>query len=121
MGVASVDDVLAWTVLAIATSYNGGGDPQDGAWGILISIAWVIVLMAVVRPLLAKLKPFLLENTFIVLLFMGMCVSAWFTQVLGLHAFFGAFCFGNSENKFKVQEKGKKNKHACLRYFRPKG
>lgn len=99
MGVASVDDVLAWTVLAIATSYNGGGNPQDGAWGILISIAWVVVLMVVVRPLLFKIKSLVLVNSFIVLLFLGMCVSAWFTQVLGLHAFFGAFCFGISVPK----------------------
>jgi Kef-type K+ transport system membrane component KefB len=94
MGVSSVDDVLAWTVLAIATSVTAGGSPQDGAWGILIGIAWVIFLLVVVRKLLVILQPVLSASNFVVLVFLGMCVSAWITQVLGLHAFFGGFIFG---------------------------
>jgi len=31
---------------------------------------------------------------FIVVVFIGLCISSWFTQVLGLHAFFGGFIFG---------------------------
>lgn len=94
MGVASVDDVLAWTVLAIATSVTVGGVPQDGAWGILIGIAWVTFLLVVVRRVLCKVQPLLGYNNYVVVVFLGMCISAWFTQVLGLHAFFGGFVFG---------------------------
>jgi len=94
MGIASVDDVLAWTVLAIATSYHGGGNPEDGAWGILIGFAWVLFLVVVVRRGLIFLKNVLSANSFVVTIFLGMCISAWFTQILGLHAFFGGFIFG---------------------------
>jgi len=34
------------------------------------------------------------SNSFALLIFMGMCASAWVTQVLGLHCFFGGFIFG---------------------------
>lgn len=94
MGVTSMDDALAWTVLAIATSYQTGGSPENGAWGILIGIAWVLFLLIVVKRFLDFLRPKMTENMFIVIVFMGMCTSAWFTQVLGLHAFFGGFIFG---------------------------
>jgi len=89
-----MDDALAWTVLAIATSYQTGGSPQNGAWGILLAIAWVIFLLFVVRRALAYLRAKLSESMFIVVVFIGLCISSWFTQVLGLHAFFGGFIFG---------------------------
>jgi len=94
MGVSSMDDALAWTVLAIATSYQTGGSPANGAWGILLAIAWIIFLLVVVRRILEHLHVKLSESMFIVTVFIGLCTSAWFTQVLGLHAFFGGFIFG---------------------------
>jgi len=39
------------------------------------------------------------ENIYIVCIFIGMCFSAWLTQILGLHAFFGGFIFGVSVPK----------------------
>jgi len=89
-----MDDALAWTVLAIATSYQTGGSPANGAWGILLAIAWVIFLLVVVRRGLEYLRSRISASMFIVTLFIGLCTSAWFTQVLGLHAFFGGFIFG---------------------------
>lgn len=94
MGIASVDDVLAWTMLAIATSVTVGGTPQDGAWGVIIGAAWVAFLLVVVRSILKRIQPMMTPPNFIVVVFLGMCASAWFTQVLGLHAFFGGFVFG---------------------------
>jgi len=92
--VSSMDDALAWTVLAVATSYQTGGSPANGAWAILLAIAWVLFLLLVARKVLERLRLKLSDSMFIVTVFIGLCSSAWVTQVLGLHAFFGGFIFG---------------------------
>jgi len=100
MSIASVDDLLAWTVLAIATSYHSGVGALEGLYTILTAIAWVLFLALVVRPLLEQLHLYLRKKKretstdFVVVVFLGMCCSAWMTQMIGVHSFFGAFVFG---------------------------
>eukprot|EP00457_Paulinella_chromatophora_P002694 gb/GEZN01002699.1/.p1 GENE.gb/GEZN01002699.1/~~gb/GEZN01002699.1/.p1 ORF type:complete len:731 (+),score=46.46 gb/GEZN01002699.1/:97-2289(+) len=95
MAVASLDDVLAWTVLAVATSIQVGGDPLNALYALLITLAWIVFLIFIVSPCLlwAETKNMSAAN-YVFFVFCGMCSTAWLTEILGLHAFFGAFVFG---------------------------
>src|SRR5262249_19430108 len=50
---AAVDDVVAWSLLAVVVSLFGGQSP----WLLLLVVPLVAVMILVVRPALAKLLP----------------------------------------------------------------
>jgi len=95
---AAVDDVTAWCLLAIVVSVasNTGG----GALLTLgLSAVYVGVMLAFVRPLLARLanwqarRPSLGRGV-LALVCVLLLVSALTTEAIGIHALFGAFALG---------------------------
>jgi Kef-type K+ transport system membrane component KefB len=95
---AAVDDVTAWTLLAMVVTLVTAGGIGVGLIVMLSALAVFIAVMAWgVRPLVARFfdhghRPLDREGTAIVLgIMLG---SALFTEVLGLHALFGAFLAG---------------------------
>jgi len=94
MGVASIDDILAWTVLAMSTAYHIGGSLGAGLLAVFIAAVWIAIMSMALQPGLRFAKTRVNSNTFALIVFACMCVSALVTQLLGLHAFFGAFVFG---------------------------
>ena len=110
LSIAAIDDVLAWCVLAITLSYAGGGSAIQGVYTMLLVIAFVLVVVFVVRPFLLVAGLFFARRTaeaqakgpgaeefsrdYVALLFLLLaCASIW-TEIIGVHAFFGAFAFG---------------------------
>jgi len=95
---AAVDDVSAWCLLAIVVSVasNTGG----GALLTLgLSAVYVCVMLAVVRPLLARLATWQarrpsLSRGVLALVCVLLLVSALTTEAIGIHALFGAFALG---------------------------
>lgn len=114
LGLAALEDVVAWCVLALIISYASSGaqtkapsgTPIPGSspynsiiiFGILV--AFILLLMMVVRPIIGwfylrkQLHGADLNSDFIPYMFFGFLICAWFTECLGVHAFFGAFLFG---------------------------
>lgn len=102
---ASVDDVLAWSLLAVITALAGG---SANPWQALFIVPFVAVLLLVVRPLLARLAgradtvDWSKSPVIARLVGVGVCVavtgglylSAMATEAVGLHLIFGAFLFG---------------------------
>lgn len=86
---AAVDDVTAWFVLAgvIATISSTGADE------VVITLGWtalyLLAMVKVVRPLLRSRErlPLAVAVGFALL-------SAWVTELIGIHAIFGAFAAG---------------------------
>ncbi|HEY0165851.1 MAG TPA: cation:proton antiporter [Jatrophihabitans sp.] len=92
---ASVDDVLAWSLLAIAVTVSGGA----GQWRTLLLPPFVALLFLVVRPLLARLSAAHLSRSkaaseLLAPVVVGLLLSAWATEWMGVHFIFGAFLFG---------------------------
>lgn len=95
---AAVDDVLAWSLLAIATTVAGvAGQP---AWVTIASVTiFVLAMVTLVRPFAAALvrryerAGHLTPDVFGAVL-IGILVSAWVTDRIGIHFIFGAFLFG---------------------------
>jgi len=95
---AAVDDVTAWCLLAIVVSIvqtNSG----RAIWTIAMALAFIAALLFVVRPLMARLATLYgnrgrLTQGVMAVLFVALLVSALFTDLIGIHAVFGAFALG---------------------------
>lgn len=96
---AAIDDVMAWCCLAIVLSI-ATGHGVEGLYVTLIAILFISTMYFVARPLLHFIHQKLLEQNdelnrnFIAFILLLLCVNAWFAEILGIHAFFGAFAFG---------------------------
>jgi Kef-type K+ transport system membrane component KefB len=100
MTCAAVDDVTAWTLLAMVVAIT----TQGAALGVLAStigwsLAFVLLMVYVVKPWLATLfdrpasaTPVTRER--IALVLAVVFGAALFTEALGIHALFGAFVAG---------------------------
>ena len=98
LGCAAADDAVAWCLLALAV---GVAQAQVGGALLVGALAglFVLVMLGVVRPLLAKLMrrldaqpgtpSFAVPGLFLLIL-----LSALATEVIGIHAVFGAFVLG---------------------------
>ena len=106
LGLAAFEDVSAWCILALIISYanspsaapvaggadgnNDGTSPWNSVLIFLVLVAFIAVLMLIIRPLLAWQYKRKLEtgqdltSTFIPALLFGFLVASWFTEVLGL-------------------------------------
>jgi Kef-type K+ transport system membrane component KefB len=95
---AAVDDVVAWTGLAIIIMVVRSGaqtiSPLVMVGG---TVAYVGFMVAVVRPLLRRWslrwRRTTSQDVIAVMLVLAL-VSAWITEALGVHALFGAFVAG---------------------------
>ena len=97
---AAVDDVTAWSLLAFVSAViTSGGAGQTLATMILLSLAFVIFMAYVARPLLARLldstrRADALSKEHIAMVLAVLLLSALATEVIGIHALFGAFLAG---------------------------
>ena len=98
LGAGALDDAAAWCLLAIVLA-SFDGDLAHAVTNIAGGIGYVAVALLVIRPLLARWgrgveeRGELSEREFVLLLAL-MAFGAWFTDLIGLHAVFGAFVMG---------------------------
>jgi Kef-type K+ transport system membrane component KefB len=83
---AAVDDVTAWCILAFVVMLARAGEPRQFALQLVLVALYVALMLKVVRPRLKK------PSLFVALLIVF--ASAWTTEMLGIHALFGAFLAG---------------------------
>jgi len=86
---AAVDDVTAWCVLAVIVAIVR----SSGAADALVVIGWSLVYVAVMLTVLRRL----LQRVGVVPPWAIVAIaflSAWVTEVIGIHAIFGAFLAG---------------------------
>jgi len=96
---AAVDDVTAWCILAFVVSIVRATSLADGVRTTLLALAYIVLVLRVVRPLVARLaarsanKEGLSQNI-VALALVLLLLSSWTTELIGIHALFGAFIFG---------------------------
>jgi Kef-type K+ transport system membrane component KefB len=98
LGAGAIDDASAWCLLAVVLA------SFDKNWGHALAnigggLAYVAVTLLAVRPLLVRAKTWLvkdgtLTDAGLVLGLVLMTLGAFFTDLIGLHAVFGAFVMG---------------------------
>ncbi|MGW7102465.1 cation:proton antiporter domain-containing protein [Streptomyces sp. NPDC054838] len=96
MACAAVADVVAWCLLAVVVAVaDGGGGGVGGAvlTGVLAG-GFLGGMWFGVRPVLARCAERWGDGGGVVGLFAGLCLAAYATDAIGVHALFGAFVFG---------------------------
>ncbi|MER7399033.1 cation:proton antiporter [Streptomyces sp. NPDC000151] len=110
---AAIDDVTAWCLLAVVVAVTRSGSPLDAVTTAALAAVFFAFMLYVVRPVLArwaaraarvtKPRPASArepagtagrDSLVLVVLFAGLCLSAFATDRIGVHALFGAFVFG---------------------------
>ncbi len=100
LGAGAIDDATAWCLLAVVlASFDQN---WNHAWqNIGGGVIYVALVLLVVRPLLVRTKSWLVKDgtlteAGLVIGLALMAVGAWFTDMIGLHAVFGAFVIGTA-------------------------
>src|SRR6478609_7979690 len=96
---AAVDDIIAWTLLAFVVAVVQGNGPLDVLRIVALTAVFAGVMFGIVRPLLRKLNTWYrkvgrLTPDILAVVLIGVLVSAYITEIIGIHAIFGAFVFG---------------------------
>ncbi|MFF0116638.1 cation:proton antiporter [Streptomyces prasinus] len=95
---AAFDDVTAWCLLAAVVAVSSAGSPTEAVTTALLAVGFSLFMVGVLRPVLARLavraERTAGDSLVLVLLFSGLCLSALATDLIGVHALFGAFVFG---------------------------
>ena len=96
---AAIDDVTAWILLAVVIGITRSGSPADAGKALLLTFALVLVLMTVGRRLLSVVARRYdstghLSVDQVAVIVIGLLLSAYATERIGVHPIFGAFVFG---------------------------
>lgn len=94
---AAVDDVTAWCLLAFVVGV-AEAQVQSSVMVLVWTIAYLGTMFAVIRPMLrrwiAGLENRPVTALELAIVFVGLLASALTTELIGIHAIFGAFAFG---------------------------
>ena len=96
---AANDDVTAWCLLAVVIAIAKAGTFTSALYTIGFTLLYIGVMFAVVRPFLKKIGNVYATNevinkSFVAFIFVILVVSAAATEIIGIHALFGAFIAG---------------------------
>lgn len=96
---AAFNDVTAWCILAAVIAVTSTGAFASSLYNILASVIYVLVMFVVVKPFLKKISEIytnseVVNKSVFAFFLLFLIVSAFTTQVIGIHALFGAFLAG---------------------------
>lgn len=96
---AAADDITAWCILAAVIAIVKAGTFTSALFTIGISIVYVIVMIRLVQPFLKKIGDIYsnregLSKPIVAVFFGTLIISSYTTEILGIHALFGAFMAG---------------------------
>ncbi len=96
---AAADDITAWCILAAVIAIVKAGSFGSAAYTILLAIGYVIIMIRVVRPFLIRIGELntskeSLNKGIVAIFFLVLILSAYATEIIGIHALFGAFIAG---------------------------
>ncbi|KAK3226413.1 hypothetical protein Dsin_006275 [Dipteronia sinensis] len=106
MAAAAFNDVAAWILLALAVAIAGNGTGEEphkssliSIWVLLSGISFVVFMFIVIR----HVKKWVAHQCsseqdsvegYICMTLVGVMISGFLTDLIGIHAIFGAFVFG---------------------------
>lgn len=96
---AAADDITAWCLLAAVIAIVKAGTFVSSLYVILLAIFYVVIMLFVVKPFLKKIGELYgskdkLNKPVVAIFFLTLIISAYCTEIIGIHALFGAFMTG---------------------------
>lgn len=96
---AAADDITAWCILAAVIAIVKAGSFVSSIYTILMAIAYVLLMLKLVQPFLKRMGDIYsnkegLSKPVVAVFFIILIASSYTTEVIGIHALFGAFMAG---------------------------
>jgi len=96
---AAADDITAWCLLAAVIAIVKAGTFVSSLYTIALAATYVLVMIKFVRPFLKRIGDLHtsrenLSKPVVAIFFLTLIVSSFLTEVIGIHALFGAFMAG---------------------------
>jgi len=96
---AAVDDITAWSLLAAVIAITKAGSFESSVYIIFLAVAYVFLMFYVVKPFLKRVGDLYpsrenMSKPIVAIFFLTLILSSYATEVIGIHALFGAFMAG---------------------------
>lgn len=96
---AAADDITAWCLLAAVIAIVKAGSFVSSLYIMALAALYVWAMLKVVRPFLSRIGNLYhtresLSKSMVAVFFITLLLSAWATEIIGIHALFGAFMAG---------------------------
>lgn len=96
---AAADDITAWCLLAAVIAIVKAGSALGAAGVIIMATLYVLFMLRLVRPFLKRIgdkyaNREALSKPVVAIFFVTLLLSSFCTEVIGIHALFGAFLAG---------------------------
>lgn len=96
---AANGDITAWCLLAMVVAIAQTNSMLSAVYNILFSVVYMLIMFLVVRPFLRMVGQVyhneeVIDKTLVAFIFLVVVSSSFLTEILGLHALFGAFMAG---------------------------
>ena len=96
---AAADDITAWCLLAAVIAVVKAGSFVSSLYIIGLAFAYVMTMIFVVKPFLKRIGDLYktknkLNKPVVAIFFLTLILSSYVTEVIGIHALFGAFMTG---------------------------
>ena len=96
---AAADDITAWCLLAAVIAIVKAGSFVSSLYVIGLAIIYVLLMLYMVRPFLKRVSESssngkTLTKSIVAIFLITLIISSYLTEVIGIHALFGAFLTG---------------------------
>lgn len=96
---AANDDVTAWCLLAVVIAISKAGSFASALYSVGLAAVYITVMFLAVRPFLKKVGEVYanqeaINKTFVAFILLILIISSCLTEIIGIHALFGAFMAG---------------------------
>ncbi|HCA83127.1 MAG TPA: cation/H(+) antiporter, partial [Flavobacteriales bacterium] len=96
---AAADDITAWCMLAAVIAIVKAGSFVSAFYIIALAAVYVLLMIKIVRPFLSRIGSLYqtkesLSKPIVAIFFLTLLISSYATEIIGIHALFGAFMAG---------------------------
>lgn len=96
---AAADDITAWCLLAGVIAIVKAGSITSSLYIIVLSSIYVVAMVKLVRPFLRRIGNLYdtaekITKPVVAIFFLTLLISSYLTEIIGIHALFGAFVAG---------------------------
>lgn len=96
---AAADDITAWCILAVVIAIVKAGSFVSSLYVIGLAFVYVLTMLFVVKPFLKRVgdlyaKKSNIKKSVVAIFLLTLIVSSYLSEIIGIHALFGAFLMG---------------------------
>jgi Kef-type K+ transport system membrane component KefB len=96
---AAADDITAWCILAAVIAIVKAGSFESSLFVIGLAVFYVLLMLFLVKPFFKKVGELYSKNenlskAVVAIFFLTLIISSYLTEIIGIHALFGAFMTG---------------------------